>query len=191
MITIHVDLRQQRFQQMLDGENQTEQFDMAKDDEMDDQTLSATMDDAEEQHERQISQISKRVSSEQIADLHERAQRARQLEGQEGRRPSIQSMVTAKTSDTEDLPPLEPLMTEDEAAKRLQAAFKGRIVREETLQQKRTKKREQKMDNADSSSTIPADPSRRIKETIDYSTDMKHWKQTTNIRKKICYFNYI
>ena len=163
---------------------------MAKDDQMDDlregamQTLSASMDDAEEQHKRQISQVSKRVSSKQIADLHQRAQRARQLEGQEGRRPSIQSLVTAKSSDTEDLPPLEPLMTEDEAAKRLQAAFKGRIVREETLQQKRTKKREQKMDNADSSSTIPADPSRIIKETIDYSTDMKHWKQTTNVQEE-------
>ena len=65
---------------MLDGENQTKYFDMARDDEMDDlrdgsiQTLSATMDDAEEQHERQISQISKRVSSKQIADLQERAQ---------------------------------------------------------------------------------------------------------------------
>ena len=33
------------------------------------QSLSASMDDAEEQHERQISQVSKRVSSEQIADL--------------------------------------------------------------------------------------------------------------------------
>ena len=185
-----VDLRQQRFQTMLEGENQTEHFDISRDDEMDDlrdeaiQSLSASMDDAEEQHERQISQISKRVSSEQIADLHQRAQRARQLEGQEGRRPSIQSMVTIKSSDTEDLPPLEPLMTEDEAAKRLQAAFKGRIVREETLQHKRTKKREQKMDNADSSSTVPAEPSRRSKETIDYSTDMKHWKQTTNVQEE-------
>ena len=100
-----VDLRQQRFQKMLDGENQTEHFDISRDDEMDDlrdeaiQSLSASMDDAEEQHERQISQVSKRVSSEQIADLHQRAQRARQLEGQEGRRPSIQSMVTAKSSD--------------------------------------------------------------------------------------------
>ena len=62
---------------------------MAKDDEMDDlrhgaiQTLSATMDDAEEQHEQQISQVSQRVSSEQIADLHERAQRARQLDEKE------------------------------------------------------------------------------------------------------------
>ena len=177
-----VDLRQQRFQKMLDGENQTEHFDISRDDEMDDlrdeaiQSLSASMDDAEEQHERQISQVSKRVSSEQIADLQERAQRARQLEGQEGRRPRIQSMVTAKSSDTEDLPPLEPLMTEDEAATRLQAAFKGRIVRD--------KKREQKMDNADSSSTVPADPTRRIKETIDYSTDMKHWKQSTNVQEE-------
>ena len=76
------------------------------------QTLSASMDDAEEQHEQQISQVSKRVSSEQIADLHQRAQRARQLEGQEGRRPSIQSMMTAKSNDSEDLPPLEEITTE-------------------------------------------------------------------------------
>ena len=75
-----VDLRQQHFKKMVDGENQTKYFDISKDDEMDDlrdgstQTLSATMDDAEEQHERQISQISKRLSSEQIADLHQRAQ---------------------------------------------------------------------------------------------------------------------
>ena len=74
---------------MLDGENQTEHFDISRDDEMDDlregamQTLATTMDDAEEQHEQQISQVSKRVSSKQIADLHERAQRARQLEGQD------------------------------------------------------------------------------------------------------------
>ena len=76
---------------------------MAQDDEMDDlrdgaiQTPSTTMDDAEEQHEQRISQVSKRVSSEQIADLHERAQRAKQLEGQDGRRPSIQSMINAKS----------------------------------------------------------------------------------------------
>ena len=72
-----VDLRQQRFQNMLDGENPTEHFDMTRDDEIDDlrdgsiQTLSATMDDAEEQHERQISQISKSVSSEQISKKKE------------------------------------------------------------------------------------------------------------------------
>ena len=108
---------------------------MAKDDEMDDlrdgaiQTLSATMDDAEEQHEQQSSQASQRVSSEQIADLHKRAQRARQLEGQEGRRPSIQSMITAKSSDSVDLPPLEPLMTEDEAVKRIQGAQRGLMTR--------------------------------------------------------------
>ena len=178
-----VDLRQQRFQKMLDGENQTEHFDISRDDEMDDlrdeaiQSLSASMDDAEEQHERQISQVSKRLSSKQIEDLHERAQRARQLEGQEGRRPSIQSMVTAKSSDTEDLPPLEPLMTEDEAVKRIQGAQRGLTTRKE-------ERREQTRDSADSSSTIPADPSRRIKETIDYSTDMKHWKQTTNVQEE-------
>ena len=89
-----VDLRQQHFKNMLDGENQTKYFDMARDDEM---------DDAEEQHERQISQISKRVSSEQIADLHQRAQRARQLDEDDW-----QSVATAKSSD-DDLPPLEDL----------------------------------------------------------------------------------
>ena len=40
------------------------------------------------------------------------------------------------------------------------------------------------MDNADSSSTIPAVPSKRSKETIDYSTDMKHWNQTTNVQEE-------
>ena len=183
-----VDLRQQRFQKMLDGENQTEHFDISRDDEMDDlrdeaiQSLSASMDDAEEQHERQISQISKRLSSEQIADLHQRAQRARQLEGQEGRRPSIQSMVTAKSSDTEDLPPLEPIMTEDEAVKEYVKDLVNRKIKD--VAKKVASSREQKMDSADSSSTVPAEPSRRSKETIDYSTDMKHWKQKTNVLEK-------
>ena len=80
---------------------------MTKDDEMDDlrdgsiQTLSATMDDAEEQHERQISQVSKRLSSEQMADLHQRAQRARQLEEKD----EWQSVVSSKSSNYDDLPP--------------------------------------------------------------------------------------
>ena len=173
-----VDLRQQHFQYMLDGEKQTEHFDIAKDDEMDDlregamQTLATTMDDAEEQHEQQISQVSKRVSSKQIADLHERAQRARQLEGQEGRRPSIQSMMTAKSSDTEDLPPLEPLMTEDEAVKRVQGAQRGLLTRNE-------ERREQTRDGADSSSTVQQRQTRTHKETIDYSTDINHWRGST------------
>ena len=197
-----VDLRQQRFQKMLDGKNQTEHFDISRDDEMDDlrdeaiQSLSASMDDAEEQHERQISQVSKRVSSEQIADLHQRAQRARQLEGQEGRRPSIQSMVTAKSSDTEDLPPLEPLMTEDEAVKRIQGAQRGLTTRKEDeavkriqraqrgLMMRKEERREQARDNADTSSTVPQRQSRTHKETIDYSTDMKHWNQKTNVLEK-------
>ena len=173
-----VDLRQQHFKKMLDGENQTEHFDISRDDEMDDlregaiQTLSASMDDAEEQHEQQISQVSKRVSSEQIADLHERAQRARQLEGQEGRRPSIQPMMTAKSSDTEDLPPLEPLMTEDEAVKRIQGAQRGLLTRNE-------ERREQTRDSADSSSTVQQRQTRTHKETIDYSTDINHWRGST------------
>ena len=54
-----VDLRQQHFQKILEQPKTIEQFDMAKDDEMDDlrdgaiQTLTATMDDAEEQHANQ------------------------------------------------------------------------------------------------------------------------------------------
>ena len=177
---------------MLDGENQTTYFDMARDDEMDDlrdgsiQTLSATMDDAEEQHERQISQISKRVSSKQIADLQERAQRARQLEGQEGRRPSVQSMMTAKSNDSEDLPPLEGITTERMTAEAASKEYvKGLVNRQfKDVAKKVASSREQKMDSADSSSSVPAEPSRRIKETIDYSTDMKHWKQTTNVQEE-------
>ena len=59
-----VDLRQQHFQKILEQPKTLGQFDIAKDDEMDGlrdgaiQTLSATMDDAEEQHEQQISQMS-------------------------------------------------------------------------------------------------------------------------------------
>ena len=68
-------------------------------------------------------------------------------------------------------------MTEDEAVKRIQGAQRGLTTRKE-------ERREQTRDSADSSSAIPADPSRRIKETIDYSTDMKHWKQTTNVQEE-------
>ena len=100
-----VDLRQQHFRKILDGENQTKYFDMVRDDEMDDlrdgliQTLSAIMDNAEEQHERQISQISKRLSNEQIVDLHQRAQRVRQIEEKD----EWQSVVSSKSSDYDDL----------------------------------------------------------------------------------------
>ena len=54
-----VDMRQQHFQKILEHPKTPKQFDMAKDDKMDDsrdgaiQTLSATMDDAEEHHEQQ------------------------------------------------------------------------------------------------------------------------------------------
>ena len=180
-----VDLRQQHFQKMLEKPKTVEQFDIAKDDEMDDlrdgaiQTLSATMDDAEEQHEQQTSQMSEDVRRQFLDDLHERARVATDWRKTKYDTPSeVQSMATAKSSDDE-LPPLEPLMTEDEAAKRLQAALKGRIVREETLQQKRTEKREQTMDNADSSSTVPQRQTRTHKETIDYSIDINHWKGST------------
>ena len=189
-----VDLRQQRFQKMLDGKNQTEHFDMARDDEMDDlrdgsiQTLSATMDDAEEQHERQISQISKRLSSEQIADLHQRAQRAKQLEEEKD---EWQSVVSSKSSNYDDLPALEPLMTQDEAVKRIQGAQKGLTTRKEDeavkriqraqrgLMTRKEERREQTRDSADISSTVPQRQTRTHKETIDYSTDINHWKGST------------
>ena len=187
-----VDLRQQHFKKMVDGENQTKYFDISKDDEMDDlrdgsiQTLSATMDDAEEQHERQISQISKRLSSEQIADLHQRAQRARQLDEDDW-----QSVATAKSSNYDDLPALEPLMTQDEAVKRIQGAQRGLTTRKEDeavkriqgaqrgLMTRKEERIEQKMDTAGSSSTLPARQTRTHKETIDYSTDINHWKGST------------
>ena len=177
---------------MVDGENQTKYFDISKDDEMDDlrdgsiQTLSATMDDAEEQHERQISQISKRLSSEQIADLHQRAQRARQLDEDDW-----QSVATAKSSNYDDLPALEPLMTQDEAVKRIQGAQRGLTTRKEDeavkriqgaqrgLMTRKEERIEQKMDTAGSSSTLPARQTRTHKETIDYSTDINHWKGST------------
>ena len=198
-----VDLRQQRFQKMLDGENQTEHFDISRDDEMDDlrdeaiQSLSASMDDAEEQHEQQISQVSKRVSSEQIADLHQRAQRARQLEGQEGRRPSIQSMMTAKSNDSEDLPPLEEITTERMTAEATSKEYvKGLVNRQskdvarkvassfvkqisENKAKELEERREQTRDSADSSSTVQQRQTRTHKETIDYSTDINHWRGST------------
>ena len=180
-----VDLRQQHFQKMLETPKTVAHFDMSKDDEMDDlrdgaiQTLSATMDAAEEQHEQQTSQMSEDVRRQFLDDLHERARVATDWRKTKYDTTSeVQSMATAKSSDDE-LPPLEPLMTEDEAAKRLQAALKGRIVREETLQQKRTEKREQTMDSADSSSTVPQRQTRTHKETIDYSIDINHWKGST------------
>ena len=147
------------------------------------QTLSATMDDAEEQHERQISQISKRLSSEQIADLHQRAQRAKQLDEDDW-----QSVATAKSSNYDDLPALEPLMTQDEAVKRIQGAQIGLTTRKEDeavkriqgaqrgLMTRKEERIEQKMDTAGSSSTLPARQTRTHKETIDYSTDINHWK---------------
>ena len=177
---------------MVDGENQTKYFDISKDDEMDDlrdgsiQTLSATMDDAEEQHERQISQISKRLSSEQIADLHQRAQRARQLDEDDW-----QSVATAKSSNYDDLPALEPLMTQDEAVKRIQGAQRGLTTRKEDeavkriqgaqrgLMTRKEERREQTRDSADISSTVPQRQTRTHKETIDYSTDINHWKGST------------
>ena len=81
-----VDLRQQHFQKMLDDKNQTEHFDIAKDDEMDDlrdeatEALDATMDNAEEQHEQQISQVSQSVRKQHFDDMNQRLQRMKQTD---------------------------------------------------------------------------------------------------------------
>ena len=189
-----VDLRQQHFKKMLDGENQTEHFDISRDDEMDDlregaiQTLSASMDDAEEQHEQQISQVSKRVSSEQIADLHERARVATDWRKTKYDTPSeVYSMATAQSSDDEDLPPLEDLQPKrvsnlQKARARLELK---RFIDEdkdspEPIEIKEAeKRREQKMDSADSSSTVQQRQTRTHKETIDYTTDINHWRGST------------
>ena len=151
---------------------------MAKDDEMDDlrdgaiQTLSATMDDAEEQHEQQISQMSEDVRRQFLDDLHERARVATDWRKTKYDTPSeVYSMATAKSSDDE-LPPLEPIMTEDEAVKRIQGAQRGLMTRNE-------ERREQTRDSADSSSTVQQRQTRTHKETIDYSTDINHWKGST------------
>ena len=173
-----VDLRQQHFQKILEQPKTIEQFDMAKDDEMDDlrdgaiQTLTATMDDAEEQHEQQISQMSEDVRRQILDDLHERARVATDWRKTKYDTPSeVYSMATAQSSDDE-MPPLEPIMTEDEAVKRLQGAQRGLMTRNE-------ERREQTRDSADSSSTVQQRQTRTHKETIDYSTDINHWKGST------------
>ena len=173
-----VDLRQQHFQKILEQPKTIEQFDMAKDDEMDDlrdgaiQTLTATMDDAEEQHEQQISQMSEDVRRQFLDDLHERARVATDWRKTKYDTPSeVYSMATAKSSDDE-LPPLEPIMTEDEAVKRIQGAQRGLLTRNE-------ERREQTRDSADSSSTVQQRQTRTHKETIDYSTDINHWRGST------------
>ena len=173
-----VDLRQQHFQKILEQPKTIEKFDMAKDDEMDDlrdgaiQTLTATMDDAEEQHEQQISQMSEDVRRQFLDDLHERARVATDWRKTKYDTPSeVYSMATAKSSDDE-LPPLEPIMTEDEAVKRIQGAQRGLLTRNE-------ERREQTRDSADSSSTVQQRQTRTHKETIDYSTDINHWRGST------------
>ena len=173
-----VDLRQQHFQKILEHPKTIEQFDMAKDDEMDDlrdgaiQTLSATMDDAEEHHEQQISQMSEDVRRQFLDDLHERARVATDWRKTKYDTPSeVYSMATAQSSDDE-MPPLEPIMTEDEAVKRIQGAQRGLMTRNE-------ERREQTRDSADSSSTVQQRQTRTHKETIDYSTDINHWKGST------------
>ena len=173
-----VDLRQQHFQKILEHPKTIEQCDMTKDDEMDDlrdgaiQTLTATMDDAEEQHEQQISQMSEDVRRQFLDDLHERARVATDWRKTKYDTPSeVYSMATAKSSDDE-LPPLEPIMTEDEAVKRIQGAQRGLMTRNE-------ERREQTRDSADSSSTVQQRQTRTHKETIDYSTDINHWKGST------------
>ena len=178
-----VDLRQQHFQKMLEKPKTVEQFDMTRDDEMDDlrdgaiQTLSATMDDAEEHHEQQTSQMSEDVRRQFLDDLHERARVATDWRKTKYDTPSeVQSMATAKSSD-DDLPPLEPLMTEDEAVKEY---VKGLVnCKIKNVAKKVASAREQTMDNADSSSTVPQRQTRTHKEPIDYSTDINHWKGST------------
>ena len=108
-----VDLRQQHQQKMLEKPKPVEQFDIAKDDEIDDlrdgaiQTLSPTMGDAEEQHEQQISQLSEDVRRQFVYDLHERARVATDWRTTKYDTPSeVQSMATAKSSD-DALPPLD------------------------------------------------------------------------------------
>ena len=178
-----VDLRQQHFQKMLEKPKTVEQFDMTRDDEMDDlrdgaiQTLSATMDDAEEHHEQQTSQMSEDVRRQFLDDLHERARVATDWRKTKYDTPSeVQSMATAKSSD-DDLPPLEPLMTEDEAVKEYVKGLVNRKIK--NVAKKVASSREQTMDNADSSSTVPQRQTRTHKETIDYSTDINHWKGST------------
>ena len=173
-----VDLRQQHFQKILEHPKTIEQFDMTRDDEMDDlregaiQTLTATMDDAEEQHEQQISRMSEDVRRQFLDDLHERARVATDWRKTKYDTPSeVYSMATAQSSDDE-LPPLEPIMTEDEAVKRIQGAQRGLMTRNE-------ERREQTRDSADSSSTVQQRQTRTHKETIDYSTDINHWKGST------------
>ena len=176
-----VDLRQQHFQKMLEKPKTVEQFDMSKDDdEMDDlrdgaiQTLSATMDDAEEHHEQQTSQMSEDVRRQFLDDLHERARVATDWRNTKYDTPSeVQSMATAKSSD-DDLPPIEPLMTEDEAVKEYVKGLVNRKIKD--VAKKVASSREQTMDNADSSSTVPQRQTRTHKKTIDYSTDINHWK---------------
>ena len=148
------------------------------DDEMDDlrdgaiQTLTATMDDAEEQHEQQISQMSEDVRRQFLDDLHKRARVATDWRRTKYDTPSeVQSMATAQSSD-DDLPPLEPIITKDEAVKRIQGAQRGLMTRKE-------ERREQTRDNADISSTVPQRQTRTHKETIDYSTDINHWTGST------------
>ena len=178
-----VDLRQQHFQKVLEKPKTVEQFDMTRDDEMDDlrdgaiQTLSATMDDAEEHHEQQTSQMSEDVRRQFLDDLHERARVATDWRKTKYDTPSeVQSMATAKSSDDE-IPPLEPLMTEDEAVKEYVKGLVNRKIKD--VAKKVASSREQTMDNADSSSTVPQRQTRTHKETIDYSTDINHWKGST------------
>ena len=81
-----VDLRQQHFQKMLVKPKTVEQFDIAKDDEMDDlkdeatEALVSTMDEAEEQHEQQTSYVSQSVRQQHFGDMNQRLQRMKQMD---------------------------------------------------------------------------------------------------------------
>ena len=136
--------------------------------------------------------ILKRVSSEQIADLHQRAQRARQLDEDDW-----QSVATAKSSNYDDLPALEEISTErmtaeaaskeyvkglvnrqsKDVARKVASSFVKQIT--ENKAKELEERREQTRDNVDISSTVPQRQTRTHKETIDYSTDINHWKGST------------
>ena len=81
-----VELRQQHFQKILEQPKTVEQFDIAKDDEMDDlrdeatEALDATIDEAEEQHEQQISYVSQSVRQQHFDDMNQRLQIMKQID---------------------------------------------------------------------------------------------------------------
>ena len=94
-------------------------------------------------------------------------------------------------------------MTEDEAVKRIQGAQRGFMTRKEDeavkriqgaqrgLMTRKEERREQTRDNAGSSSTVPQRQTRTHKGTIDYSTDINHWKGSTVKEEDILFQLYL